>query len=330
MTPVLQLREKVEKLFPVIPGVEYRAGRMRHMGGGSEMGVSLEISGDDPAVLEIWANVIKSKLEQIPGLSNVQTSLETGDDEIHFSADREKLEKFGLSSRSVAQTVSSALSSRASTRVKGDNGEIDVIVYLRGENEISLDELMNINLQNRSGELIPIHSVVDFEYSKGPAALERENRKMSVDVTADTDKGGSFFASQMIQQELGNLNMPAGYSWSMGRGFRDARQGEQESLFSVLLPSLSCTSSCAALFENFIHPLTILCTVPFSIIGVAWIFWVTDTSLSQMAYLGILVLFGIVVNNGIILLDHINYLRRAVNPVTKLSSRVEATACGRS
>ena len=311
MTPTLELREKIEKMFPVMPGVEYRLGRMRRMGGGSEMGISLEVTGDDPAILEIWSNVIKAKLAQIPGLTNVQTSLETGDDEIHFSADREKLEKFGLSSRSVAQTVSSALSSRAATRVKGDNGEIDVIVYLRGENEISLSELMNINLQNRSGELIPIHSVVDFVYAKGPSALERENRKMSVDVTADTEKGGSFFASQQVQQVLNDLNMPPGYTWSMGRGFRDARQGEEESLFSIYLALAFMYIIMASLFENFIHPLTILCTVPFSIIGVAWIFWATNTPLSQMAYLGILVLFGIVVNNGIILLDHINFLRRS-------------------
>ena len=311
MTPTLELREKIEGLFPVLPGVEYRLGRMRRMGGGADMGVSLEVTGDEPAVLEIWANVIKSRLEEIPGISNVQTSLETGDDEIHFSADREKLEKFGLSSRTVAQTVSSALSSRSTTKIKGDDGEIDVIVYLRGENEISLDELMNINLQNRDGEMIPIHTVVDFEYAKGPVALQRENRKMTVDITADTEQGGSFFASMEVQQVLEALNMPAGYSWSMGRSWRDARQGEEESMFSLYLALIFMYIIMASLFENFIHPLTILCTVPFSLIGVAWIFYLTNTSLNQMAYLGILVLFGIVVNNGIILLDHINFLRRS-------------------
>jgi len=311
MTPTLELREKIEEMFPVIPGVEYRMGRMRHMGGGSEMGISLEVTGEDPDILEIWANIIKSKLSEIPGLTNVQTSLETGDDEIHFSADREKLEKFGLHSRNIAQTVSSALSSRATTKVKGDNGEIDVIVYLRGENAISLGELMNINLQNREGEMIPIHSVVDFEYAKGPVALERENRKMTIDVTADTEKGGSYFATMEVQQVLEELNMPAGYSWGMGRGWRDARRGEDESMFSIYLALIFMYIIMASLFENFIHPLTILLTVPFSLIGVAWIFYVTHTSLSQMAYLGILVLFGIVVNNGIILLDHINFLRRS-------------------
>ena len=170
---------------------------------------------------------------------------------------------------------------------------------------------MNINLQNRDGDMIPIHSVVDFEYAKGPVALERENRKMTVDVTADTEKGGSYFASMQVQQVLDELNMPAGYTWKMGRSFRDARQGEDESMFSIYLALIFMYIIMASLFENFIHPLTILLTVPFSLIGVAWIFYVTNTSLSQMAYLGILVLFGIVVNNGIILLDHINFLRRS-------------------
>jgi HAE1 family hydrophobic/amphiphilic exporter-1 len=167
-----------------------------------------------------------------------------------------------------------------------------------------------MNLENRGGELIPLHSIVNFDYRKGPVAIQREDRKSIIRVIADTDRGGSFFVSQGVRSALEGMQFPSGYSWEMGRDFRRAREGEQESAFAIILALILMYIIMAALFENFIHPLTILFTVPFSIIGVALVFYLTSTSLSQNAFLGILVLFGIVVNNGIILVDHINFLRR--------------------
>jgi len=310
-TPPLELRNRILSSLPDVAGVEYRPGRMRHFGGGSEMGVSLELKGDDPTVLEIYANEIKRTIESIEGTKNVQTSLETGDDELHLSVDRAKLEKFQISSRSVAQTISSALSSRATTRIKGERGEIDVILQLKGANQVTLGELLNMNLQNRGGELIPLHSVVAFEYRKGPISIRRENRQAIVNITADTETGTTFFVTNDIRSKLEKMALPPGYSWEMGRDWRRARQGEQESMFSIILAIIFMYIIMAALFEDFIHPLTILFTVPFSVIGVAVVFYLTNTTLTQTAYLGILVLFGIVVNNGIILVDHINFLRRS-------------------
>jgi len=310
-TPPMQIRNQIEEILPDIPGVEYRPGRMRHFGGGSEMGVSLELKGDDPDILEIYANDIKRAIEGVEGTKNVQTSLETGDDEVHISVDRTKLEKFQISSRLVAQTISSALSSRATTRVKGDRGEIDVILQLKGTNQVTLAELLNMNLENRGGELVPLHSVVNFDYQKGPIAIRREDRKAIVNINADTETGNSFFVTNDIKTELGNMALPPGYNWQMGRDWRRARDGEDESMFAIILAIVFMYIIMAALFENFIHPLTILFTVPFSVIGVAITFYLTGTTLSQTAYLGILVLFGIVVNNGIILVDHINFLRRS-------------------
>ncbi len=309
-TPTMVLRDRMLEMMPDNPGVEYRPGRMRHFGGGSEMGISLELKGDDPGILAIYGEEVKKLVESVPGAKNVQTSLETGDDEVHLSVDREKLEKFQLSPMLVARTVSSALSSRATTRMKGDEAEIDVVLQLKGSNKVSLAELMNMNLENRGGELIPLHSIVNFEYRKGPVAIQREDRKSIIKVMADTEKGGSFFVERGVRSALAEMQFPPGYSWEMGRNWRRAREGEQESMFAIVLALILMYIIMAALFENFIHPLTILFTVPFSIIGVALIFYLTSTSLSQNAFLGILVLFGIVVNNGIILVDHTNYLRR--------------------
>jgi HAE1 family hydrophobic/amphiphilic exporter-1 len=123
------------------------------------------------------------------------------------------------------------------------------------------------------------------------------------------------FLNNMIQAQLeSELHLPAGYSFSFGNQWMRFQRGQQQSFFSIILAVVLMYIIMAALFESFIHPLTILFSVPFSIIGVAGIFYLTGTTLNSMAYLGILVLFGLVVNNGIILVDHINILRREGMP----------------
>jgi hydrophobic/amphiphilic exporter-1 (mainly G- bacteria), HAE1 family len=208
-TPTAALRDRMMALFPRLPGVEYRPGRMRHFGGGGEMGVSVELRGEDGAMLALYAEEIKERISRIPGLNTVQTSLEMGDDEIHLSVDRERLEKFGISSLAVARAVSSALSTRATTRLKGDSGEIDVILQLRGADQFSLTELLNMSMENRQGELIPLHSIVDFQYSRGPISIRREDRKAIINVSADTDRGGTFFVSQQVQESVGRVGAAA-------------------------------------------------------------------------------------------------------------------------
>ena len=308
--PVEVVQEEIRQLFPEIPGVGFSFGRMMHMGGG-EMGVSIELKGDDSAVLAMYAQEVKSILLTIPELKDVDSSLETGEEEIHLTVDRRKTEKFGISPQLVARTVASALSTRSVTRYKSDAGEIDVILQLQDGNELALQELQNLQFENREGEMIPLYAVVDYQYEKGPLAIRREDRKGVLKVTANAERGGGMFLNEMIQDQLeSDLQLPAGYSFGFGRQWMHFRQSQQQSFFAIILAVVLMYIIMAALFESFIHPLTILLSVPFSIIGVAAIFYVTGTTLNSMAYLGILVLFGLVVNNGIILVDHINILRR--------------------
>ena len=303
------LQEQIRGVLPEIPGVEFIFGRRRHYGGG-EMGVEVQLVGDDPAVLAQFGETVKARLMDLSDIKDVQTTLETGDDEIHLVVDRKRAESLGVSTSLVARTVSSALSTRATSHYKSDNGEVDIVFQLEGSNQISIQQLQNIRLENRRGELIPLNSMVNYRFRQGPLAIRRDDRKSVLSVVGNTDRGSSMRVSRLASQAMGELRLPAGYSWSLGRQWSRFRQSEGESYFAILLALIFMYIIMAALFESFIHPLTILCTVPFSLIGVALIFYLTATSLNQMAYLGILVLFGIVVNNGIILVDHINALRR--------------------
>lgn len=304
------IKQGVRANMPDVPGVEYRFGRSRRHGGGGELGVEVEITGDDPVQLARYGEVIKGRLSGVPGVKDVQTTLETGDDEVHLRVDRRKVEQFGMTPEMVARTVSASLGSRAVTRLKSDQGEIDVILQFEGGNLLTLQELTNTLFQNRRGEMIPLSSVVEYQYSKGPLAIERDNKRSVLSVVANTERGGSsLMLSMMIQRAMNDLELGPGYSWSLGRSFMRFRQEEQESVFAIVLAVVLMYIIMAALFESYSQPLTILFCVPFSLIGVAGLFYLTGTTLNREAYLGILVLFGIVVNNGIILVNHINLLR---------------------
>jgi len=307
--PTEVVQEQVRGLFPEIPGAAFSFGRMRHMGGG-EMGVNVELKGDDSAVLAMYAEEVKAILSDMPEIKDVESSLETGDEEIHLMVDRRRTEQFDISSQLVARTVASALSTRSVTRYKSDDGEIDVVMQLEEGDDLSLQELQNVHFENRSGEMIPLYAVADYRYEKGPLSIRRDDRKGTLQVTANAERGGGMFLTETIRSELeSQLQLPAGYSFGFGQDYMRFMRGEQDSLFAVILAMVLMYIIMAALFESFIHPFTILFCVPFSIIGVAGIFYLTGTTLNSMAYLGILVLFGIVVNNGIILIAHINILR---------------------
>ena len=154
--------------------------------------------------------------------------------------------------------------------------------------------------------------MVDYQYRKGPLAIRREDRKATLDVYGSLQQGAaSFLANMGVREALADVRLPPGYSWSFGRSWSSFRESEESNLFAIGLAMVLMYIIMASLFESFVHPFTILFTVPFSLIGVAGLFYFTGTTLNSMAYLGILVLFGLVVNNGIILIDHINQLRQS-------------------
>ncbi len=306
----IELHEEVKKRLPEFAGVEYKVGRM-HGRGGNQMGVSIELKGKSTAVLVTFAEEIRTLLSEVPGIKDVDTSMERGDEEVQISVDRTRAQKYGLSTRQVAMTVSSALSSRANSKFKTRDQEIDILVQLAEEDRVNIQQLQNMTVANTEADMVQLGSVADLKLRKGPEAIVREDRQGTVTVFANTGQSGLWSISRKISKIMEDVQLPPGYSWSMGRNWRMMRQGESESMFAIVLAIILIYIVMASLFESFIHPLTIMLSVPFALIGVWFLFWATGTNLTTMGWLGIIVVCGLVVNNGIILIDAINTRRRA-------------------
>ncbi|KHE91910.1 MAG: acriflavin resistance protein [Candidatus Scalindua brodae] len=305
--PVSVLEKEMRSLFPVIPGVKYRKG-FRRGGGGRE--ISLEIKGRNINTLTRLSDDIKDRLASMADLSDIQTNLEKGKDEIVVSIDRDKVKRYGLTSERVAFGIAGSLGNRAVSKFKIEDEEVDIVLQLKEEDRQRLDQLKNLESENSEGKSVVLGRVVDFEQRRGPEAIERKDRKPIVIITAQYNSSGLKKIRDGIMGKMAGFNLPAGYEWNLGEGFRSFEREEAETRFGLILAIILIYIIMASLFESYIHPLAILLTIPFAFTGVAIAFYVLDIPLDSVSRLGLLLLCGLVVNNAIVLIDYVNRLRR--------------------
>jgi HAE1 family hydrophobic/amphiphilic exporter-1 len=303
-----QARERIREVLPVKAGVDLRiaTSRGRHGSGGIEV----ELAGDDPAVLDLLARTVVAGLETLPMLRDVDTSLESGDEEIHVEVARDRTLQAGLSTRAVAATVASSLSSRAVSHFKTGDREVDLVMQYREEDRETLDQLKNFPVY-AGGAAVPLATLADFRFIAGPRSIERENHRAKLSITANsTSSGASFRALSMVQDLLAALPLPPGYEWSFGRWNRYQQQDQESGLFALLFCLPLVYMLLAALFESFAQPFTIMFSVPFALIGVGVMMKLANQPWDTMTMIGVIILVGVVVNNAIVLIDHVNFLRR--------------------
>ncbi len=301
------VRNKLRDVLPRKPGVEIRIATDRGRRGYT--GVEVEITGDDPVVLELLSRQAAAQISQLPMVRDVDTSLESGDEEIHVRVERDRADQAGVSSRSVAFTVANALSGRAMSHFKTGDRELDVVMQYREEDRETLDQLKNVPVFGGSVPL-PLDSVAEFEFVAGPRSIERVNHRAKVSVSANAaDRTASFGAMRAVSQLMNEMSMPPGYEWSFGRWNKFMQRDQDSGRFALLFAIPLVYMLMAALFESFTQPLTIMFSVPFALLGVGIVMKLANQPWETMTMLGLMVLLGVVVNNAIVLIDHVNFLR---------------------
>ncbi|MCK4760191.1 MAG: efflux RND transporter permease subunit, partial [Candidatus Aminicenantes bacterium] len=306
---VTEIKEKLKELLPRRAGITYEYGQ-RFGRGGHFSGISVELIGLDYTKLTELAPVVIEKLRTIENVEDITSDLEGGDTQIMVQVDRKKAESSGVSSQMVARTISSSISERPIGKFKTENREIDIILKIRGEEGFSEEDLRNISLPTQS-QRIPISAITDISYRMGSTSIRKENKKSKLNIRINTKREGMMAISDDVRSVMNTIQFPEGYTWSLGSGWRRFRESQGESTMAIILALIFIYIIMASLFESFVHPLTILLAVPLALFGVAAIFTITNITLNTTSYLGLLVLFGIVVNNGIILIDHIRTLRKS-------------------
>jgi len=310
--PTQQVVEEIRAGMPKLATAEVgMGGNNGGGGGGAGEGMRLSLIGDSAQTLKELSDVVVANLAKLPELRDVRA--DTGDEstELAVSVDRERAALYGFSAQDVANYVGIAI--RGAPLREFRSGDSEVPMWIRFDNAQTqgIDDLRSFNLRRPDGEMIPLMSVINVRMQRGATQIQRSNRQTALDIQAGLATGKTMpQARQAMEEALKRMSFPPGYSWSFGGRFNDSDDAGQVMVFNTLLALVMIVVVMAALFESLLFPFAIVSGVAFSALGVFWLFWLTGTTFSIMASIGILVLMGVVVNNGIVMIEHINNLRR--------------------
>jgi len=282
---------------------------LEQQGGGD--GFSMQISGDSTARLNEIGVEVARLLSTMPGLDDVRTDAESGEREVQVIVDRTRAAAVGLSSADVANAIGVAMRGRNLREFRGETGEIDVRIAFRDGDRQSVAQLGELPLYTAEGRRITLASVADLKVGYSPATIKRTDRQTAVIVTANLDGDATLDnVRPEVERFMERVELPPGYGWKFGRGFERQDETQQMMLTNILLGIACIFLVMAALFESLLFPFAIILgSIVFSVFGVFLFFTATGTTFSFMASIGIMILIGVVVNNGIVLVDHVNNLR---------------------
>jgi HAE1 family hydrophobic/amphiphilic exporter-1 len=305
--------ERIEKDMPTL-AIGKPSFQFDQQGGGE--GFSLQISGDSTTVLNELGTDIARVLESIDGLKDMRTDAESGDKEVRVIIDRDRAAAVGLTTREIAESITIAMRGQNLREFRGESGEVDVRLAFREDERQSVDQLSTLPIFTPEGERISLGSVADLEIGQSPDTIRRTDRQTSVVLEGNLDDDASLDQIRpRVEQLMAQIDLPPGYSWKFGRGFERQDETQQMMATNIMLGIACIFLVMAALFESLLFPFSIILgSILFSIFGVFLFFAATGTTFSFMASIGIMILIGVVVNNGIVLIDHVNNLRQAGLP----------------
>jgi len=308
--------ERIEANLPVI-AIGKPSFQFEQQGGGD--GFSLQISGDSTAILnEIGVNVARS-LASVSGLEDVRSDADLGEREIRVNIDRVRAAASGLTAREIADAIGIAMRGQNLREFRGELGEVAVRLAFRESDKQSIDQLADLPLYTADGRRITLGTVASFRIATSPATIQRTDRQTAVILSANlTDDESLETVRPRVEALMEEFDLPPGYSWKFGRGF-DRQDETQQMMATNIILGIACIFLVmAALFESLLLPFSIILgSIVFSVFGVFLFFAATGTTFSFMASIGIMILIGVVVNNGIVLVDHINNLRQEGLPRNK-------------
>jgi HAE1 family hydrophobic/amphiphilic exporter-1 len=231
---------------------------------------------------------------------------------VRISIDRTRAAVAGLTTADIAAAVSIAMRGENLREFRAESGEVEVRLAFRDDDKQSIEQLADLPLYKPDGQRITLGTVATMHLGKSPDTIRRTDRQTAVIISANLeDEVTASDVRPRVKSLMDQIELPPGYSWKEGRGFERQDETADMMVTNILLGVACIFLVMAALFESLVLPFSIILgSIVFSIFGVFLFFAATGTTFSFMAMIGIMILIGVVVNNGIVLVDHINNLRQ--------------------
>ena len=312
-----QVAQDLRRQLSGLPGVIVRANpsggnfrMMRMLGGGDgDSRLALEIRGDDLDDGRRIAQEARAVMETTPGVADVRVGREEGRPEITIRVDRPKAAMLGMTPQSVASTIQTNVAGTTAAQYRERGNEYPVIVRLREADREGVADIGDVLVSTPTGQVVPARNLLAVGREAGPVQIDRKNMQRITRVNADVETELSD-AVAAVQARLGEVRVPPDFAVGFGAELEEQARSFRQLLLVLVLAVLLVYAVMASQYESLRDPFVIMFSIPVASIGIVTMLLVTGTAFSMQAYIGVIMLAGIVVANAILLVDYINTLRR--------------------
>jgi hydrophobic/amphiphilic exporter-1 (mainly G- bacteria), HAE1 family len=307
----LKPQELIGKAQDSLP--EIVIGKPSFKWGDDSMGAkrfSVQLTGESTERLAALSDEVARVIGTVPGLESVRSEAREGDEEVQIVVNRQRAAALGLTSADVAQAIAAGMRGDRLREFRGTERELTLRLAFRESDRQTVDNLAEFPIYLPNGARVPLSAVADFRIAKGPRTIERMDRLTSVAITGNVSKDSTLDAvGKEVEALMKNYQLPPGYSWKLGKGFDQEDEDTNTMVTNLLLAIAMIYLVMAAVFESTVYPMSIITSIFMAIVGVIWLLFITFTTVTLMAFIGVQILIGVVVNIGIVLVAHINELR---------------------
>ena len=280
---------------------------------GSNAPIDVIISGNDFDKANMLSQQISAAVKSVPGTADVQISRELNLPELRIKIDREKAGSMGINVQQISSTITTAISGTVASVFTdpASGNQYNMLVRLSEDYRNKIEDIENLTVKNTNGNLIKLGDIVNVELAKSPIQIDRRYQQRIVEVTGNVAGRDLGSVSKDISARLANIRVPPGFQVQMSGNIEQQNKTFSDLGLALLLAIILVYMVMASQFQSLIDPFIIMFTVPLGMVGVIWALFLTDTTLSVTSFEGVIVMIGIVVSNGILLVDYTNKLRKS-------------------
>lgn len=302
---VSDLTEELE----IVPGVEIQETINDPLSPDGENGLIVQIFGFDPEVKKELSDGVKEKITQIDGVISAYSTADQGRPELRISLDRERISLIGLNTSQVANTISDAVQGNVATSFVDEGVEFEVKVELDPRQKAASTDLNDIQIQTADGQWMPLKNLARVQRYTGPTNVTRINQERVIEILTELDGVDLKTASAEAREILDTVEWPDGYRYALAGSAEEQEESFNFLLIAFAIAGILTYMVMASQFESLLEPFIIIFTIPLALSGVLIMLGITGTSISVTSMVGLILLSGIVVNNGIVMIDYIKILQ---------------------
>ena len=322
---IFQMQEQLRQCFAEYPELVNYQVSQGGMGMGGQNSLSVEIYGYDFDITTNFTQQLKKRVEQnVPGARDTKVSRDEDRAELKITFDKQKLALHGLNGSTVALYVRNRVNGMSAGFLKEDGEEYNIVVRLREEYRSSISDIEQLSIPTPTGKIIKLEELAKVEEYWCPPTIERKNRQRYLTLTVMPYNTSLQELAQSVQHELDQMEIPSDVHVALAGNYKDQQDSTRDMMMLGMLILMLVYIVMASQFESFSKPFIIMFSIPFAISGVVLMMFFTGNNIDMVGLLGLILLIGIVVKNGIVLVDYINLMRErgiALNEAIALSGQ---------